>query len=399
MASEDSEPQRVLSGESVESWDMKRHASSAFKQQRLPAWSPVLSPATVLPVFLVTGAILIPAGVALLFLSETVGEHRIAYTYCPQYFQENRTFGERNCAVVIAETNETCHCAYNFSLKRSYRAPVFIYYQLSNYYQNHRRYVNSRDDYQLRGKLYDRVSSYCAPYDYDDEGRPIAPCGAIADSLFNDSLRLELRWLGHPDNETEEDAEEQEEQVAGRAAPPLDVPLPMDVPVLRTGIAWPSDKQRRYANPPGNLTAALAGFAKPRSWRRHVYELDPDNEDNNGFVNEDLIVWMRTSALPKFRKLYRRVDHSREPFADGLPAGNYTLHVEYNYPVASFSGSKVFIVTSTTAVGAGNQFLGAAYVTCGCVCMLLGAMFVALHLRYRQAAAFMVTVERETPYL
>ncbi|XP_047000868.1 cell cycle control protein 50A-like [Schistocerca americana] len=212
MASEDSEPQRVLSGESLESWDMKRHASSAFKQQRLPAWSPVLSPATVLPVFLVTGAFLIPAGVALLFLSETVGEHRIAYTYCPQYFQENRTFGERNCAVVIAETNETCHCAYNFSLKRSYRGeattgrsvteswarrrpedavaasaavrssrgphpgvfpPVFIYYQLSNYYQNHRRYVNSRDDYQLRGKLYDRVSSYCAPYDYDDEGRPI----------------------------------------------------------------------------------------------------------------------------------------------------------------------------------------------------------------------------------
>ncbi|XP_047118250.1 CDC50 family protein chat-1-like [Schistocerca piceifrons] len=115
--------------------------------------------------------------------------------------------------------------------------------------------------------------------------------------------------------------------------------------------------------------------------------------------NEDLIVWMRTSALPKFRKLYRRVDHSREPFADGLPAGNYTLYVEYNYPVASFSGSKVFIVTSTTVVGAGNQFLGAAYVTCGCVCMLLGAMFVALHLRYRQAAAFMVTVERETPYL
>lgn len=30
---------------------------------------------------------------------------------------------------------------------------VFMYYGLSNYYQNHRRYVKSRDDSQLNGNL------------------------------------------------------------------------------------------------------------------------------------------------------------------------------------------------------------------------------------------------------
>lgn len=32
-------------------------------------------------------------------------------------------------------------------------APVYFYYQLANFYQNHRRYVKSRSDGQLRGDL------------------------------------------------------------------------------------------------------------------------------------------------------------------------------------------------------------------------------------------------------
>ena len=30
---------------------------------------------------------------------------------------------------------------------------VYVYYELDNFYQNHRRYVNSRMDAQLRNKL------------------------------------------------------------------------------------------------------------------------------------------------------------------------------------------------------------------------------------------------------
>jgi len=59
-----------------------------------------------------------------------------------------------------------------------------MYYGLTNYYQNHRRYVKSRDDFQLLGKLSKTPSSDCAPYDYHNN-KPIAPCGAIANSLFS----------------------------------------------------------------------------------------------------------------------------------------------------------------------------------------------------------------------
>lgn len=99
--------------------------------------------------------------------------------------------------------------------------------------------------------------------------------------------------------------------------------------MLRTEIAWPSDKKIKFRNPEGDLEAALKGFAKPRDWEKPLWMLDPENPDNNGFQNEDLIVWMRTAALPSFRKLYRRVDTSAATYENGLTAGKYRLRVEY----------------------------------------------------------------------
>ncbi|XP_026683983.1 cell cycle control protein 50C [Diaphorina citri] len=118
----------------------------------------------------------------------------------------------------------------------------------------------------------------------------VAPCGAIANSLFSDSFKI------FNDKNKE-------------------------VPVLRTGIAWPSDKAVKFHNPPGpDLKEAFKNFAKPTDWKKNIWELDPENPDNNGFQNEDFIVWMRTAALPNFRKLYRRVNHEVEGYKSGLPA-------------------------------------------------------------------------------
>lgn len=57
---------------------------------------------------------------------------------------------------------------------------------------------------------------------------------------------------------------------------------------------------------------------------------------SNGLQNEDLIVWMRTAALPNFRKLYRRVAFSKLPTLNGkLPGrdagsnGYYRLDIDY----------------------------------------------------------------------
>ena len=80
---------------------------------------------------------------------------------------------------------------------------------------------------------------------------------------------------------------------------------------------------------------------RPKNWQKTAWELDPNNSDNNGYKNEDFIVWMRTAAMPTFRKLYRKLaSNSTPPFQSGLPKGNYQLNIEYSISLFFFSSIK-----------------------------------------------------------
>ena len=108
-------------------------------------------------------------------------------------------------------SGKTCECDVAFELKDNFtvsdisalsallfficltfrwQGAVYMYYGLTNFYQNHRRYVRSRDDHQLLGvKLdYYQLNPDCDPYRGEITANgsfPYAPCGAIANSLFN----------------------------------------------------------------------------------------------------------------------------------------------------------------------------------------------------------------------
>ncbi|MED6156923.1 ALA-interacting subunit 1 [Stylosanthes scabra] len=57
---------------------------------------------------------------------------------------------------------------------------------VDNFYQNHHRYVKSRNDEQLRDSSKWDSTSGCKPEGMTN-GKPIVPCGLIAWSLFNDT--------------------------------------------------------------------------------------------------------------------------------------------------------------------------------------------------------------------
>jgi len=350
-----------------------------FKQQRLPAWQPILTADTVLPAFFLIGLLFIPLGVALLYFSENVQEFQLDYTDCKQsnapLNESLATSGPRRCADVIQDKgNPKCTCEIPFNLETAMTKNVYMYYGLDNFYQNHRRYVKSRDDKQLRGDSISALSSDCSPFDKDDKEKKIAPCGAIANSMFNDTLRL---------------------KISGGS----------EVGLLKTGIAWPSDKQIKFKNPPGSFDPsdeenfAFSGYTKPLYWSKPVWELDTETENNtnNGYQNEDLIVWMRTAAFPSFRKLYRRINHENEYFKYSLPASTYTLLVEYNYPVTQFNGAKRMILSTTSFLGGKNNFLGIAYIAVGSICLLLGVVFLIIHIKFGKRAADL-NINQSTPY-
>ncbi|NP_001080854.1 transmembrane protein 30A L homeolog [Xenopus laevis] len=329
----------------------KKPDNTAFKQQRLPAWQPILTAGTVLPAFFIIGIVFIPIGIGIFVTSNNIREFEIDYTgvdpSSPCYKCSNVTLN-----------GPTCNCIINFTLDYAFESNVFMYYGLSNFYQNHRRYVKSRDDSQLNGdkNSLTNPSKECEPY-RTNGSKPIAPCGAIANSMFSD--KLYLYQIAANGDETE-------------------------IPLIKKGIAWWTDKNVKFKNPTGNTSnpeSIFSGTTKPINWKKPVYELDSADSDNNGFINEDFIVWMRTAALPTFRKLYRLIERKDATYP-ALAPGNYSLHIEYNYPVLSFDGRKRMILSTISWMGGKNPFLGIAYITVGSICFFLGVVLFIIHHKY-----------------
>lgn len=78
-------------------------------------------------------------------------------------------------------------CRLRFELPANLQKPVFLYYKLTSFYQNHRRYVRSIDSDQLQGKhrsKSDIDNSDCKPLTSVGD-KVIYPCGLVANSIFN----------------------------------------------------------------------------------------------------------------------------------------------------------------------------------------------------------------------
>ncbi|CAJ1079703.1 transmembrane protein 30C [Xyrichtys novacula] len=332
----------------------RRPDNSAFKQQRLPAWSPMLTANTVLPFFYLMALICLLLGVWLLLTVQSTHEIKKDYTdlgTC-QLCHEMRKD--------VSNANKPCSCRVDIPVEKALKGDVFIYYGLRNFHQNLRRYMDSRDDGQMLGrqnKLKD-PSTYCMPFRKDKDGRPIAPCGAVANSMFNDTFILKYH---------------------GRSGPEV-------VPLLRTGITWYTDKNVKYRNPKTQENFTLAqefnGTAKPPFWGKPVYELDEHNPINNGFINEALIVWMREAAFPNFKKLYGVLHRAQKPFINGLPVGNYSVEISYNFPVQYFRGRKEVVLTTLTWFGGQNHFLPIAYLVTSSLIFLMAVGLTVVWWKY-----------------
>ena len=55
----------------------KQPDNTAFKQQRLPAWQPILTAGTVLPAFFLIGLLFIPVGIGLYVTSNNIQEFQV----------------------------------------------------------------------------------------------------------------------------------------------------------------------------------------------------------------------------------------------------------------------------------------------------------------------------------
>ncbi|OXB44630.1 hypothetical protein B1J91_D02442g [Nakaseomyces glabratus] len=346
----------------------RRPKEDNFTQQRLASINPVFTPKSVLPIYLLVAVVFVIVGGCLLAQSSRVDEITMFYQDCvtaaPKdnfqdmpddhfnyIFHNHKDFNTKPQWRFVDDpsddSNERGTCQIRFTTPADLKKTVYVNYVLEKFAANHRRYVLSFSEDQIRGKrpsLHDVRSNTginCKVLGHDSEGKLIYPCGLIANSMFNDSYPFELQNVQDSNK---------------------------NYPLTNKRINWHSDK-KRYKKTKYNHTEVVP----PPYWAKAF----PNgyNETNMPNINEweEFQNWMRPAAFDKQTKLIRKNTN------DTLPAGEWQIDIGLHWPVTEYNGKKGVFITHGSSIGGRNPFLGEVYLIGGCIC---AAMAIVLALAW-----------------
>jgi len=352
----------------------KRPEDSSFKQQRLKAWQPLLTPFYVILAFVIIGVIFIPIGAVIFVASQNVVEVEVRYDNDANCFVPART--DAAAATFVQQT-----CQKQVIIPSDMSLPVYFYYKLTNFYQNHRRYVKSRSDTQLSGDSISDTSA-CDPLisepgtaDPSVQGIAMYPCGLIAASTFNDVFSVSIQ------------------PASNTTGPPGPANICTSNCWDQSSIAWQSDINAKFKL---DVTFPVFNQSAPSTWISTSPAGAFSNFNSFSYpsvaarlplptvTDQALMVWMRTAGLPTFKKLYAKINAVGTALVgtdtSKIPAGSVlTVFITSRFEVGSFNGQKAFVLSTTSWMGGKNDFLGIAYIVVGCLCFLLAGVFAVKH--------------------
>lgn len=332
--------------------ESKRPPNTAIRQQRLKAWQPILSPRNVLPLLVFIACIFTPIGIGLIIGTLNVQDLNIDYTRCKDLANSN-AFTEIPSKYTsyhfkksvstkpewkIEQTDGQSTCQLKFEIPNDINSSIYVYYKLTNFFQNHRRYVESVDWNQLEGKAVkiNDLEEHCSPLKRKGD-KIIYPCGLIANSMFNDTFATAFEGLGETAN----------------------------YELTNNKISWSIDRHR-YKKTTYNASEIIP----PPNWAKKY----PDGytDDNIPDLNkwEEFQVWMRTAAFPNFYKL--ALKNESKP----LPMGLYIMNIGVNYPIEEYGGTKSFVLTTNTVVGGRNISLGVVFIIVAGIAIIFAGVFL-----------------------
>ena len=278
---------------------------SKFKQQKLAGWRPVPTLSCVTIIYLSFSIFFIIFGILILVFTSQLKEIKFRYD---DYCKDNR---HSNCSISLAVTDKM-------------PKPIFIYYQINGFSQNHRTYMESKSDKQLSGEEVSKEdlekSGECefALLNKDigvgfDPEEVAVPCGLMAKSYFRDRF---LDW-----------------KINGKEIYPRE-----------EDIAYKADKQK-YEN---------IEYIEDKHWIN--------------MTNEHFMIWMRPSPFPNPRKLWGIIEDE-----DIERDSTVSLIIEHNN---YFNDIKYIILTTRNVFGGKSMFLGIFYILFGILCLIASITFI-----------------------
>jgi hypothetical protein len=155
----------------------RRPPDGLLSAQKLPCLRPLWTPWRISILYALLSAVFIPFGAVYRSMSRLEIIH--------QYDGE----GAESADCKITSNKEGRQCQIQMTVEEDMAGPVFVYYQLENFYQNHQSYVSSFSQKQLLGSDSTYADETCLPLQFNGT-QYLSPCGLIANTLFNDIFTI-----------------------------------------------------------------------------------------------------------------------------------------------------------------------------------------------------------------
>ena len=281
---------------------------SKFRQQKFPGWRPLPTISCITIIFISFAIFFIIMGILILIFTGMVKEYKFRYT----------------CE--CENNNDVCQCVVFASIPEEMKSPIMIYYQLNDFRENHRFYMDNKSDKQLKGEQVSiedlekdcENSLYNGDFEFISNLDPngIAfPCGLKAKSFFQDVIDTF--------------------KISGRI-----------VDITREDLAYKSD---------------IDSFSKVENDNSHWLDIN----------NEQFMIWMRVSPFENPRKLWGKIEG-----VDIKKDSIITVTInQTNYK----NFDKYLIISTRNVFGGKSSFLGICYIVFGGLCLISGVIFINVY--------------------
>ena len=282
--------------------------NSKFRQQKLPGWRPVPTLSCITIIYLSFAIFFILFGIIILVFNSQVQEIKFRYD----------------------NWNQTNSRICSFNIPEKMKKPIMIYYQIDDFSQNHRVYMESKSDKQLKGEDLSKEdlekSGECEyaltnkemkifPWNEQYAEEVAIPCGLMAKSYLRDEF---INWSNN-----------------GKEINPR-----------IENIAYKSDKEK-YNNIDYDETQMSKQWAN--------------------MSDERFMIWMRPSPFSNVRKLWGIIDE------EDIEKGKVEVQINLkNY----FTYKKYIILSTRNVLGGKNMFLGICYIIFGILCLVSSIIFI-----------------------